>query len=278
MDFFVHLHNGAGFYDAFVQAKKSVEATYDDEQNPLLEADGNGNGNDKEDQDIARGITVGLERAPASEIPRIKSVTPPQTLPRGVTEASIYATRVEGEGITEVFALIKPPDYINGSPDDPVVDLPKIELLPLGNRHQATYDGFTAEGTYNIAVFAKDDKGSLSLPQQTSVTRGSDCQPVGRDFSIVVPSAEYHGSKYGFTLDFYRNPDDLGGFYWKLILSTLTKGEGAFCIPIGTDLSMPMDCVSYSGTQYGFNLQFYSNPYDPSGYYWKMDKSTLVVK
>ena len=50
------------------------------------------------------------------------------------------------------------------------------------------------------------------------------------------------------------------------------------CIPIQTDLSMPLDCGSYSGVQYGFTLRFYNNAYDSSGLYWKMDMSTLVVK
>ena len=225
--FFVHLHNGAGFYESFKQAKKSVEATNDDEQNPLIEADGDGNGNEKEDRDIAGGIKVGLERAPASEIPRIQSVSAAQTLPEGVSEASVYVQNVEGEGITEVFALIKPPDYVSGSPDDPVVDLPKIQLSPLGNRYQGTYDGFTSAGAYNIAIFAKDENGSISVPKQTTVTvtGGGPCLNVASDFSIQVPCADYNGNPYGFSLGFYRHPDDPSGFYWNLIMSTLTTGE-----------------------------------------------------
>ena len=41
---------------------------------------------------------------------------------------------------------------------------------------------------------------------------------------------------------------------------------------------MSVPCVAYNGVQYGFTLGFYNNPDDPSGYYWKMDKSTLEVK
>ena len=50
------------------------------------------------------------------------------------------------------------------------------------------------------------------------------------------------------------------------------------CILIGKDLSMPIPSAIYNGTEYGSTLGFYSNPNDPSVYYWKMDKSTLVVK
>jgi len=39
-----------------------------------------------------------------------------------------------------------------------------------------------------------------------------------------------------------------------------------------------MSCVSYNGAQYGFTLEFYHNPYNPSGLYWKMDMGTLEVK
>ena len=150
----------------------------------------------------------------------------------------------------------------------------------LNYPYSGMYNGFTAEGVYNVAVFARDGKGTLSLPVQTSVTvpASTDCLAVASDLSIRVPCAEYSGNEYGFTLGFYRNPDDPSGYYWNLIMATLTTGEGTDCILFGSDLSMPMSCVSYNGAQYGFTLRFYNNPYDPSGYYWKMDMSTLVVK
>ena len=123
-----------------------------------------------------------------------------------------------------------------------------------------------------------DRKSVLSLPVQTTVTTTSNCLAVAGDLSISVPCAIYNGNQYGFTLVCYRNPDDLSGYYWNLPLATLTTGNGGDCLSIGTDLSMPISCVSYNGTQYGFTLDFYNNSYDPSGLYWKMDKSTLVVK
>ena len=75
--FFAQLHNGASFYNSFTRAKKSVEAAYDFEQNPQIEADGNVNGDKKIDQDIARSIKVGLEKVFASKIPRIQGVCAP---------------------------------------------------------------------------------------------------------------------------------------------------------------------------------------------------------
>ncbi len=280
--FFSKLFYGTSFYKSFVDAKNCVKATYEDKQNPQLEANGNGVGNEKADQEIANAIKIGNETKTATDIPSIQTVSAPQALSAGDTSAFIHAQNVvDADGIQEVFAVIKPPDYSSGSSDNPVTDLPTITLTSVGNNsYSGTYDGFTSQGVYSVTVFARDGEGILSLPYQTSVTVpvDTDCLSVSASLGINVPCAEYSGNSYGFVFDFYRNPDDLSGFYWKLVMPTLTTGTGSYCLPIGTDLSMPMDCVSYNGTQYGFTLQFYPNPYDPSGYYWKMDMNTLVVR
>ena len=280
--FFSQLFNGNNFYKSYLHAKNCVKTTYDDKQNPVLEANANGVGNEKADEDIANSIKIGNETKTAGDIPSIQDVSAPQTLPMGETSAFIQAKNVvDADGIQEVFAMVKPPNYSSGSPDNPVTDLPNISLISVGNDdYSGSYEGFTSEGVYNVAIFARDRKGILSLPYQTSVTvpGDTDCLAVGAGIGINVPCADYNGNLYGFTLDFYHNPDDASGFYWKLVMPTLTTGTGLYCVPIGTDLSMPMDCVSYNGTQYGFNLKFYPNPYDPYGLYWVMDKSTLNVK
>ena len=280
--FFAYLFNGGSFYDSYLHGLKSVEGAYDYKQTPHIEGNGNGVGNEKSDKEIAQSINLGNETKTAGDIPQIESVSQPQTLAEGETSAFIHAQNVvDTNGIQEVFAVITPPDYSSGSPDNPVTDLPTINLTSVGNNnYSGTYNGFTVEGVYNVAVFARDGKGVLSLPYQTSVTVSTttDCLAVGAGLGIQVPCVDYNGNLYGFMLDFHRNADDLSGYYWKMVMDTLTTGTGSDCIPIGADLSMPMDCVSYNGTQYGFTLRFYNNPYDTSGYYWKMDMSTLVVK
>jgi len=277
--FWGHMFNGDSFYDAFVNAKQSVSTTYN--LTPQLDGDGNGIGNEKADKDVARLIKVGNETKSAGDVPVIGGVSPAQSL-QGTTSATIYAEQVtDANGISRVWAVITPPDYSPGTPDTPVTDLPTIDLISVGNsRYEGTYTNFTSSGTYNIAVFAMDRKGVLSLPVQTTatVTTASSCLAVAKDLSIRVPCAEYDGTGYGFTLVFYRNPDDPSGYYWTLPMATLTTGEGGDCLSIGPDLSMPISCAAYNGTQYGFTLTFYNNPYDPSGLYWKMDMSTLEVK
>ena len=284
--FFSHLFGGARFYNAFVHAKKSVEGAYDFKQNPELEVDGNGTPNDKSDKELAQAIKVGKERSKASDLPRIQEVSPAQTLALGETAAIIDAKNVNGDGVQEVFAVIKPPETPGGSADQPVTNLPTLPLTKVEggtgdfDDYSGTYEGFTQEGVYHIAVFARDKNSILSLPLETSVIvpASSSCLTVAGDLSIRVPCAEHGGNKYGFTLDFYQNPDDPGGLYWKLVMATLSAGETGDCIPIGLDLSMPLSCVCYNGTRYGFTLRFYGNPKDTNGLYWKLDGSTLVAK
>ena len=125
--FFSYLFNGGSFYDSFVHGKKSVEGAYDGKQTPQIEGNGNGTGNEKADKEIAQSIKLGNETKTAGDIPRIESVSPAQTLTGGETSAIIYAQNVvDADGIQEVFAVIKPPDYSGNEsgdvPDDGSAD------------------------------------------------------------------------------------------------------------------------------------------------------------
>ena len=71
---------------------------------------------------------------------------------------------------------------------------------------------------------------------------------------------EHVPSNIGLPGTFHPYQDDPSGLYWKMVLATFTTGEGTDCIPIGSDLSIPVSCVAYSGVQYGFTLRFYNNP------------------
>jgi sugar lactone lactonase YvrE len=168
--FWARMFNGDSLYDAFVQAKNAILSTYN--QNPLLDGNGNGIGNERPDQEAARALRIGNETRTGADLPTIGSISPAQTL-SGQTSAVLYADSVvDADGIQQVWAVITPPGYSPGSADSPVTDLPSLELSPVGsNRYQGTYTGFTQNGTYNIAAYAMDGEGILSLPQQTSVTQ-----------------------------------------------------------------------------------------------------------
>jgi len=193
--FWGNMFNGDSFYDSFVYATDSMSDTYHP-QHPLLEGNGNGIGNEKEDKDMVRVLKIGNEIKSAGDIPTIGSVSPAQTLD-GETSALIYADNViDTNGISRVWAVITPPGYSNSSPDKPVTDLPTFDLSPAGNnRYEGTYNNFIGGGTYNIAIFASDRDGMLSLPKAMTVTVANgypdgDVAPLGsRDGKVNVGDA-----------------------------------------------------------------------------------------
>ena len=274
--FWSRIYNGSRVRDAFLHGKQAM--AFDGHgQVAQMDDNGNGIGNEKNDGELAGNYTIGAGIMLGGDDPVIGSVSPPQTI--GGTSATIWARDVTTTGeIKKVWAVIMPQGY-TGSASNATTPLPTLELTGSGSHYyEGTYGNFTVSGTYQVVVFAMDAEGTVSLPAQTAVTVFLGCLAVSSDLSIQLSCATYNGNSYGFTLAFYPNPGDPSGFYWKLVISTLTNGTGSYFIPIGADLSIPMDCVSYNGTQYGFTLRFYPNPYDPSGLYWVMDKSTLTVK
>jgi sugar lactone lactonase YvrE len=168
--FWARMFNGDSFYDSFVNAKNSVGMSY--AQTSQIEANGNGVGNEDEDKVIAEALKIGNETLSAGDIPVIGSVSPEQTL-EGETSALIYAEDViDANGISRVWAVITPPGYSPGSLDSPVTDLPVLDLGIVGdNCYEGTYDGFTEEGSYSIAIYASDGYGVISFPMPTEVNQ-----------------------------------------------------------------------------------------------------------
>ncbi|MCP4709642.1 MAG: hypothetical protein GY869_13530, partial [Planctomycetes bacterium] len=157
-----------------------------------LDANGNGIPNEREDQDIARATKIGNETKTAADLPRIGDISPAQTLD-GETSALIYADNViDADGISRAWAVITPPGYSGASPDEPILDLPILELPHVGdNRYEATYTDFDLQGTYNIAIFASDNNTlrTQSLPITTTVI-----QNAGEGTTDTTPDIQANGS------------------------------------------------------------------------------------
>ena len=165
--FWSNVFKGDSFYQSYVYAKENIRMVY--HQTSQIEANGNGFGNEMDDQNEARELDIFKETA--GDIPFIGKVSPEKTLENG-TSALIYASElISLDEVDRVWAVITPPGYSGGSLDEPVTDIPLIDLNPVGNnRYQATYSDFDTPGTYNISVFASNSDGILSLPKQTTVT------------------------------------------------------------------------------------------------------------
>ncbi|MCP4709643.1 MAG: hypothetical protein GY869_13535, partial [Planctomycetes bacterium] len=181
---------GDSFYDAYTNAKNSIALSYT--QNSQLEADGNGVPNERADKEIAQAMKIGNETVTAADMPGIEEVSPARVL-AGDTSALIYADNViDADGISRVWAVITPPKYFSASPDDPVLDLPILELPHAGdNRYEGIYTGFDKQGDYNIAIFAADNSTlrTQSLPITTAVT-----QNLGQGAAEITPNIQANGS------------------------------------------------------------------------------------
>ena len=162
------MFNGDSFYACFLYAMDAVVTVYPHWMTPLVEGNGNGVGNEKEDMTLAQAVELGLGILAGSDLPDIGSVSTPDTVNMG-RSAVISATGVIAlNGVKRVWAVITPPGY-SISPDEPVTDLPSIELTLKNGSYQGTYSNFTNQGTYNIGVFVEDNEGFLSLPAQTTI-------------------------------------------------------------------------------------------------------------
>jgi streptogramin lyase len=181
--FWTHIFNGLAVKDAFVLSQESISfaTAY---QNPLLDANGNGNGNQAEDFSLVQNIYIGNGTQIHGSAPVIGAVSPAQTI-SGTNSTPLFADNVTDEdGVARVWAVIRPPDYSQGSPDNPVHELPSIDLMPAGeNRFEASYDNFSITGTYQITIYARDRIGNSATPKLTSVSVEN---PLQRKAIIVV--------------------------------------------------------------------------------------------
>ncbi|MFH0813304.1 MAG: C13 family peptidase [Pseudomonadota bacterium] len=169
--FWNHIFNGLAVYDAFNLTRQAI-GQISGYQNPLLDGNGNGIGNEAADEVLARTTYIGNGTVIPGEAPVIGGVSPAQTI-NGASSALLYADNVtDADGIARVWAVITPPGFSSSSPDTPVTDLPILEMnLVGGNRYQGTSTAFTEPGTYNVAIFAMDRNGIISLPKQTTVSQ-----------------------------------------------------------------------------------------------------------
>ena len=72
---------------------------------------------------------------------------------------------------------------------------------------------------------------------------------------------------------------DLDAAYQQGYQAGLAAGGGTGgCLTIDNDLGFSVPCAQVGSVQYGFDLDFYNNPNDPFGVYWKLDSSSLTTK
>jgi hypothetical protein len=93
---------------------------------------------------------------------------------------------------------------------------------------------------------------------------------VDTNLQMLLPYVEYQGNRFQLTLDFYQNPLDPSGLYWKynsVALTALAEQQGG---TVDQALNISDVTVMYGGQQLNLNLTPYANANDPSGFYWKL--------
>ncbi len=118
------------------------------------------------------GVHAGAGLVMGRDIPAIGAVCGHQAL-SGASAAQLWADPVSGaHAIERVWCLVLAPGY-QPDPGNPVLDVPAVDLPRSGQtrRYEGAHDGFSANGTYKVAYYARDVWGSLSLPRQGYVTQ-----------------------------------------------------------------------------------------------------------
>ena len=164
--FFNAMMQGFNVDEAFSLARGAMS----DYQSAWLDDDKDGT-YDKDVDGANSSYGIGVTTVAGQDIPQIASIASNQTL-SGNTAATVWADEVTASyPIDRVWCVVVPPNH-NPDPDNPVVDLPEIELYSVGSQYQASYQGFTEPGTYKIIYYASDVLGGVSLPKYGYVNQG----------------------------------------------------------------------------------------------------------
>jgi len=277
--FWSNIFNGMSLYDSYLLSKDAVEYSYSS-QLPLLNSDGNSTGNEINDMELIKGLKIGNGVLSADDIPVIGSISDTTTL-NGETQATIFADNIiDANGISKVWAVITPPDYGTADPSEPVLILPEIQLTKTsGNSYEGTYKGFDKKGTYNVAVFARDGNGTLSIPKSTSViqTAGDSFANLDSALKMALPCIEVQGVCYNLSLDYYPNPSDTNNLYWKLDMSSVGTNQdcSSDCAAIDFDFQITVPNIKFAGNSYQIVLNKYANSMDFFDLYWVLDLASV---
>jgi len=248
------IFNGKEIGNAFAFSREQVPV----QQNPQLEADGNGKANELSDETLAKKRKVRRGYKPQTDSPYIYDVSAPQVI-HNETAATIKAGvsyMKDGTAIRRVWAVITPPDFMPDSPNTPISNLPTIELTDPNNdgTYEGVYSNFTKNGIYNIQICAVNNQGVYALFRRTTVTKASD----------------YIADK---TPDQTLNGADTSALLWASLLPNISiqqvwaeitppGGGAAVTVPIPD----PQKGIDYNGfTESGtYTVRFYAT--DTAGY------------
>jgi len=172
--FWAAIYDSPNVYNAFNQAMTMMQAY----QTPLLDADGDGIGNEKKDGLITRDLTIGNDKVTASTRPKILLQQACFLLNNQTSQTMITKDIISSHPIQKVWAVISPPVQQSVATGTPILSLPEIEMNETLKKGQfsGTYSDFTENGVYTVSIYARHDKGAISLPAIIHVFSGNISQ------------------------------------------------------------------------------------------------------
>jgi len=189
--FWTHIFNGHSIHEAFLLSAESIGGEATAYQTPILDDNGNGIGNDGSDGMLAASLYIGNGNEVQGEAPVIGRVFSEPSSPAHA-EILLYAETVtDADGIARVWAVIRPPDYHHAGSNNPVQELPFVDLMPSSdqkNLYVGSCDSFNLSGTYYISVYAQDRAGNTSAPKQISVNTSLTRK------AVIVAGSSQHSS------------------------------------------------------------------------------------
>ncbi|MFH0814244.1 MAG: 6-bladed beta-propeller, partial [Pseudomonadota bacterium] len=248
--FWTHIFNGLTVANAFTLAEEAISQTTN-YQNPLLDDNGNGIGNEASDGALAQSTYLGNGTIIYGEAPVIGTVSPPQTLSNSSTTLLFADGVIDADGIARVWAVIRPPNYMQSSPDNPVQEIPSLNLLSVGGeRYEGAYEHFNIPGTYQIAIYARDRIGNTSVPQLTTVsvnnplTRKAIIVAGGQATDPLWPAIENNATLAYDALTYQGYTDETINF-----MSPVTISSGVDTLPTLANLRFAITTWAKQNTQ-----------------------------
>jgi len=177
----------ADLYDAYLTGKNMLKI----HQASLLDSNGDGIPNQKDDQQLALDITIGYGRVSASTPPIIHTVTGNQFVQENAS-ANFRVSNIESMNRVEsVWGIITPPETNNLSQEEPIIDLPVIELTDpdYDDIYEGSYDGFNIKGIYTISIHAMDSERLYSMPVITRVIKDVVIGDINGDEIVDIADA-----------------------------------------------------------------------------------------
>ncbi len=167
--FFSGVVSGETLFNSYLDAKEAITL------NQLPRLDDNGDGICNASDGIKASRKTWGTRPYREYSPFIGAISFSQHL-INKTIAKIWADITDDKGVASVWAVIKYPSYVEPPPEDPIIDLPIIQLEDpdRDGRYTGTYDNLIEEGTYKVTIYAKDTEGNYAIPKSTYVTTHSD--------------------------------------------------------------------------------------------------------